>query len=725
MVFCPRPTHSVVEVSQFVLTAMKVPPLMDAGQTQTWLLHNGIWVKTGFRVSAVFPGMTEMKMGIDALPAALAVVVSPAATASAVLLPGLCSGPAPVGVWQGPPCFQDLLFDQGAAAPPAATLAALPNETESMGNLLKDGMFADPGLPCWWRSAKDKRGFLDSGACETVSKGYKLNDGMVAVPWRAAKRFGDLDTGRQFMCQGDFLDEVASLSVLPGPLVPCETESKGYMLSVGQLPVPGLAQCWWAVAVKAAAATMCDDHQVDSSSSAAAICSRTEASILGKCPTDDGKEKMIQFFVNKGNGSEVVRCCSHAIVSHTLDYGSEGYAVCGTRILRPGDSFLQNGVESGMTVRLLFRLRGGSGGNNVDIPGQWQCSFCQATRCWPTRKQCYRCGTPRVIPTSDGPTRGPLGRAPPPARAKEPPTRSSGPAPQTVPPRNIGKAPPPQRSPPGAGVGPFADENGNKDDGNNLVQALSLLQKIMTPEDFAKYQLLVSPKPKPKPEKTREQELADKVRNLERFKSQEASHKGMIDKYELDLQRQRNMLRAVVEQIRQVEDEIKDLRVLVAKEKSDSSDGDNASVRTAPASQVDSPSGVGDIGLVVNPSPPMPVHPGPFESCDEDMLCSSSEAEDEREVRRNGIWERRRSGVIKKGRLLKVKPKAKPNKTIIIEEEGESPPPGPPPQHGKHLAEVLASLSQEGLREVLTHCTPSFLQTVSSFGASGSTTLFG
>ena len=33
------------------------------------------------------------------------------------------------------------------------------------------------------------------------------------------------------------------------------------------------------------------------------------------------------------------------------------------------------------------------------------------------------------------------------------------------------------------------------------------------------------------------------MKSLERYRSQEASHKGMIDKYELDLQRQRNMLR--------------------------------------------------------------------------------------------------------------------------------------------------------------------------------------
>ena len=290
-----------------------------------------------------------------------------------------------------------------------------------------------------------------------------------------------------------------------------------------------------------ASANVSDDTKFDSSSCAVASSSNEASICVGTCE----KQKVIQFFVNKGEGSVVVRCSPHAIVSHVLDYGSEGYAVCGTRTLRPGDSFQQNGIESGMTVRLLFRLRGGSGGNNVDIPGQWQCNFCHATRCWPTRKRCYRCDTPRDFSVPDGPVRGPLGRAPPPARNNVPPTRSSGPGPQTVPPRNLGNVPPPQRSPPGAGVGPISADIGKKDEGGDLVQALSLLQKIMTPEDFVKYQLLVSPKPKPKPEKTREQELADKVKSLERYRSQEASHKGMIDKLELDLQRQRNMLRGL------------------------------------------------------------------------------------------------------------------------------------------------------------------------------------
>ena len=79
------------------------------------------------------------------------------------------------------------------------------------------------------------------------------------------------------------------------------------------------------------------------------------------------------------------------------------------------------------------------------------------------------------------------------------------------------------------------------------------------------------------------------------------------------MQRHRDMLQGVLERIRAVDDEIKDLKVQVAKEKSDSSDGDNASIRTAPATQVDSQPDIGESGLVVGSTTPTPLHPGPFE----------------------------------------------------------------------------------------------------------------
>ena len=90
-------------------------------------------------------------------------------------------------------------------------------------------------------------------------------------------------------------------------------------------------------------------------------------------------------------------------------------------------------------------------------------------------------------------------------------------------------------------------ELGKNEEGGDLLQAWSLPQKIMTPEDFAKYQGMVAPRPKQK--KTREQEVADRVKNLKKLRGQEASHKGQVDKLELDLQLHRDMLREVLSRI--------------------------------------------------------------------------------------------------------------------------------------------------------------------------------
>ena len=116
------------------------------------------------------------------------------------------------------------------------------------------------------------------------------------------------------------------------------------------------------------------------------------------------------------------------------------------------------------------------------------------------------------------------------------------------------------------------------------MQALSLLQKIMTPEDFVKYQLLVTPKPKPG--KTREQELADRVKSLQRLRSQEATHKGQIDKLELDLQRHRDMLQGVLSRVRVESEECDELRAQVAQEKVPSDNGE-----AIPPTQCDSQQG--------------------------------------------------------------------------------------------------------------------------------------
>ena len=77
------------------------------------------------------------------------------------------------------------------------------------------------------------------------------------------------------------------------------------------------------------------------------------------------------------------------------------------------------------------------------------------------------------------------------------------------------------------------------------------------------YQVLVAPTPKP--EKTREQEVADRVKSLKRLRSQEATHKGQIDKLELDLQRHRDMLQGVLSRIRVEGEECEELLAQVAK----------------------------------------------------------------------------------------------------------------------------------------------------------------
>ena len=140
-------------------------------------------------------------------------------------------------------------------------------------------------------------------------------------------------------------------------------------------------------------------------------------------------------------------------------------------------------------------------------------------------------------------------------RSSGPPALSSGP--RLFPPRNNCNG---SVLSPGAGVGPSpgGNESGKKAEAGELLQALSLLQKIMTPEDFVKYQVLVAPEPKP--EKTREQELADRVKSQQRLWSQEATHKGQIDRLELDLQRHRDMPQGVLSRIRVESEECEELR---------------------------------------------------------------------------------------------------------------------------------------------------------------------
>ena len=146
------------------------------------------------------------------------------------------------------------------------------------------------------------------------------------------------------------------------------------------------------------------------------------------------------------------------------------------------------GINGGCTVHIHYRLRGGS---REDVPGQWTCSQCFAPRCWPVRKRCYRCGAAREdLPVSykgKGNGKGdiavgPLGPKPPPTAGNVPPTTRK---PQVVP-----------RGPPGAGVGsPPTPETPPSPPSEDLVKAVQLLQSVLTPEDFSKYEKkLVPPK---------------------------------------------------------------------------------------------------------------------------------------------------------------------------------------------------------------------------------------
>ena len=96
----------------------------------------------------------------------------------------------------------------------------------------------------------------------------------------------------------------------------------------------------------------------------------------------------VQFFVKYGNGvSSVIRSSSHDVVSDVLHLHADEYAVCGPRLINMECTLSQNGIGNGSNVEVLRRLRGGVGAY-LDIPGQWECKVCGATRCWPARKRC-------------------------------------------------------------------------------------------------------------------------------------------------------------------------------------------------------------------------------------------------------------------------------------------------------------------------------------------------
>ena len=105
--------------------------------------------------------------------------------------------------------------------------------------------------------------------------------------------------------------------------------------------------------------------------------------------------KLVQFFDSRGKGfTTVVRCSSDTVLSEVLHLDVDKYALCGSRFAKVGCTICETWIANGSNVPVLRRLRGGAGAY-LDIPGQWECKVCGATRCWPARKRCYNCDAPR------------------------------------------------------------------------------------------------------------------------------------------------------------------------------------------------------------------------------------------------------------------------------------------------------------------------------------------
>ena len=76
------------------------------------------------------------------------------------------------------------------------------------------------------------------------------------------------------------------------------------------------------------------------------------------------------------------------------------------------------------------------------------------------------------------------------------------------------------------------------------------------------------------------------MKSLNRLRTQETTHRGQIDKKELDLQRHRNMLQGVLSRFRVESEECDEIRAQLAKEQAPSDTGE-----AIPPAQCDSQQG--------------------------------------------------------------------------------------------------------------------------------------
>ena len=326
-----------------------------------------------------------------------------------------------------------------------------------------------------------------------------------------------------------------------------------------------------------------------------------------------GRENSI-FLKDYDGRTRVIRCHDYDVIHDVVGYcGWNIHVTLHGNILDLSDTLSSVGVSDNDTIRVHYRLRGGS--NNADIPGQWQCGNCAATRCWPVRRNCYRCAASCSRPLecwkNKGRNKGPLARDPLPGPSNVSPTVRE---PHVVLPRG----------PPGTGVGTPPAATDSPVAPGDLLGALKPHQTLMPAEDFSKYEKMVVPPSKEEQTKEREQLLWEKVQFQNRLRKQEAGHVEQIAKLEADATKQRTMLQGVREQL----DEGCALRALVA----------DPSVPTGPAPEP--------------PPLPPPRTPPPPQTQDlldivhpPDQEMETCENEDEVEwkpVRRLAHWDRRK-----------------------------------------------------------------------------------
>ena len=384
------------------------------------------------------------------------------------------------------------------------------------------------------------------------------------------------------------------------------------------------------------------------------------------------KVQPVQFFVKgkAGSSTSVVRGCLEEVLSQVV--GTDGldvYAMMNGKILDLCSTLKSCGITDGCTVHVHFRLRGGS---REDVPGQWTCSHCFAPRCWPVRKRCYRCGEARDdVPVSakgkgNGKADvavGPLGRKPPQTASNVPPTTRR---PQVVPPRG----------PPGAGVGsPPMSESPPSPPSEELVKALQLLQGVLTPEDFSKYEKKLVPPKQQERVKLRERELLEAVERQANYEKQEQKHLEMIEKHEHNLAQQKRMLESVRSQLAEVRDTVGALRALVSETKEP------------------------PINSIVPPLPPPREPPPPLETggvlptlgrAQDFLPLDSSYTQIDLDTDMEDETGLTQSKTNKKRVLMKLKGSSSSGRRETVKYEASS---------GKDLARALAKLSPGGMNE--------------------------